>query len=159
AEPLPKSDAIRQYLLDEAALATAARAHDAPPWTRYLWDRRLADKKDRSSEPSFRQSAFPDGDLRLPLLALPLERGDFADPREVPLLYPAVALLDTGNAARAKDAVSAANRLREKPLRDAQTTALTIQALLATTRGGTLVRFDRDLPNVGSSDKGPFLDG
>jgi hypothetical protein len=159
AEPLPKSDPIRQYLLDETALATAARAPDAPSWTRYLWNRRLAAKIDRPNETSFRQSAFPDGDLRLPILALRSHSGEFADLRQVAQLYPAVALLETGSAARAPDALSAAKSLREKPLRDSQTTTRTIWKLLATTRGGTLVRFERDLPKVGSSDNGPFLDG
>jgi len=159
AEPLPKSDPTRQYLLDEAALTAAARAHDAPAWTRYLWLRRLVSKRDRPAETAFRQAAFPDGDLRLPIVALRGERSEFANAREVAILYPAVALLETGIAARAEDALSAAKRLREKPLRDSEATAETIRSRLAATRGATLVRFDRDLPNVGSSDKGPFLEG
>lgn len=158
AESLPKRDPVRQYLLDEPALAAAARAPDAPAWTRYLWVRRLTAKGDRTALTSFRESAFPNGDIRLPLLALRSGYAEFAEAREVASLYPAVALLEAGTAARVEDAVGATKSLRSKPLRDAQATEQTIRKALATARGATLARFDRDLPKVGASDSGPFLD-
>jgi hypothetical protein len=159
AASIPAADPNRQYVLrDDAALAAAAKAPNAPEWTRYLWYRRILVNNDHPGEVSFRLVAFPDSGLSLPLLGHRRYVDDLAVQRDASLVFPPAVLLATGRAAGAPDAVKVATKVSPKQTTSPAATGGTIRAALAADRGTTLVRFDRDLLKVGSTDKGPFVD-
>jgi tetratricopeptide (TPR) repeat protein len=155
---LPATDPLRFFFeRDDVSLGRAATAPGAARWTKYLHFRSLTALGDRAGATRWQTTAFPDGSLALPILAVRSSDGELASLKSIATILPPAVLLATGRAAGAKDALDWVKAPRHDP-GDEAATAIAIRDALHADRGSTLVRFDKDIDAVGKGDAGPFLD-